>query len=72
MTPTPTLPIERGYMRLMRAGRIEEAGSLAERNRRDMKNNGKTLFSSIKEKADARDMWEAVRKLTAKIMMQQP
>jgi len=56
MTSISTLPIERGYMRLMRAGRIEEADSLAERNRRDMKKYGKTRFSNIKGKADAKDM----------------
>jgi Reverse transcriptase (RNA-dependent DNA polymerase)/Endonuclease/Exonuclease/phosphatase family len=52
--------------RLMRAGRVEEAGALAERIGRDMKKYGKTRFRKIGGKTDAKDMWEAVRKLTGK------
>jgi hypothetical protein len=52
--------------RLMRAGRVEEAGALAERIGKDMKRHSKTQFSKIDSKANVKDMWAAVRKLTGR------
>lgn len=42
--------------RLMRSGRIEEAGALAARIGRDMKKYGKTRFLKIGGKSDAKDV----------------
>jgi hypothetical protein len=52
--------------RLMRLGRLEEAGALAERIGRDIKKYGKTRFLKFRRKSDAKDMWDAVRQLTGK------
>jgi len=52
--------------RLMRSGRLEEAGALAVRISRDMKKYGKTRFLKVGGKSDAKDMWNAVRQLTGK------
>jgi hypothetical protein len=52
--------------RLMRAGRVEEAGVLAERIGKEMTRHGKTRLSKIGGKTDAKDMWAAVRQLTGR------
>jgi hypothetical protein len=44
--------------RLMRAGRVEEAGALAERIGKDMTRHSKTQFSKIDSKANVKDMWQ--------------
>jgi hypothetical protein len=52
--------------RLMRAGRVEEAGALAERIGKDMARHSKSQFNKIDSKVNAKDMWAAVRKLTSR------
>ena len=42
--------------RLMRAGRVEEAGALAERIRKDMSRHSRTRLSKIDGRTDAKDM----------------
>jgi hypothetical protein len=50
--------------RLMRAGRVEEAGALAERIGRDLQRQSKNRLKTINGKTDFKDMWAAVRQLT--------
>jgi len=52
--------------RLMRAGRVEEAGALVERIGNDIKRRSKTRFMKIDGKTGAKDMWTAVRQLTGR------
>ena len=52
--------------RLMRAGRVEEAGALAVRIGKDMTQHGKTRLCKIGGKVDAKEMWAAVRQLTGR------
>jgi hypothetical protein len=52
--------------RLMHAGRVEEAGALAERIGKDMTRHSKSQFSKIDSKAYVKDMWAAVWKLTGR------
>ena len=52
--------------RLMRAGRVEEAGALAMRIGKDMTQHGKTRLCKIGGKVDAKEMWAAVRQLTGR------
>jgi hypothetical protein len=52
--------------RLMRAGRIEEAGALAERIGRDLERRSKNRLKTINGKTDVKDMWAAVRQLTGR------
>ena len=50
----------------MRAGRPEEAGALANRIGKEILRHTKTRFSKIGAKANAKDMWAAVRQLTGR------
>ena len=50
----------------MRAGRVEEAGALAERIGKDMKRQSKNRLKTINGKTDVKDMWAAVRQLTGR------
>ena len=52
--------------RLMRAGRVEEAGALAVRIGKDMARHSKSHLNKIDGKANTKDMWTAVRQLTGK------
>jgi hypothetical protein len=52
--------------RLMRAGRVEEAGSLAERIGKDMKRHGKSSLNKMNDKTKSKDLWAAVRQLTGR------
>jgi hypothetical protein len=52
--------------RLMRAGRVEEAGALSVRIRKEMMRNSRMRLCKIGGRADAKDMWEAVRRLTGR------
>ena len=50
----------------MRAGRVEEAGALAERIGKDMKRQINNRLKTINGKTDVKDMWAAVRQLTGR------
>jgi hypothetical protein len=50
----------------MRAGRVEEAGALAERIGRDLERQSKNRLKTINGKTDVKDMWAAVRQLTGR------
>ena len=50
----------------MRAGRVEEAGVLAEHIGKEMTRRGKTRLFMIGGRTDAKDMWAAVRQLTGR------
>ena len=50
--------------RLMRAGRVEEAGALAKLIGRDMQLRCKSQLDMIDGKTDAKSMWAAVRQMT--------
>ena len=52
--------------RLMRAGRVEEAGALAKHIGEDMTRHSKTRLGKIGGRTDAKDMWAAVRQLTGR------
>jgi len=52
--------------KLMRAGRVEVAGALAERIRKDMTRHSKARLSKIDGRTDGKDMWAAVKKLTGR------
>jgi len=52
--------------KLMRSGRIEEAEALSVRIGKDIMQHGKTRLCKIGGKADAKDMWAAVRQLTGR------
>ena len=52
--------------KLMRAGRVEEAGALSVRIGKDMSRHGKTRLCKIGGKADSKDLWAAVRQLTGR------
>jgi hypothetical protein len=52
--------------RLMRAGRVEEAGALSVRIRKEMMRNSRMRLCKIGGRADAKDMWEAVRRITGR------
>jgi hypothetical protein len=52
--------------RLMRAGRVEEAGVLAERIHKDITRRGRNRLNKIDGRADAKQMWAAVRQLTGR------
>ena len=52
--------------RLMRAGRVEEAGALSLRIRREMTQHSRARLCKIGGRADAKDMWAAVRRLTGR------
>jgi len=68
---TPEIAKLRRKNRLMRAGRVEEAGALVERIGNDIKRRSKTRFMKIDGKTGAKDMWTAVRQLTGR-QHQQP
>jgi len=50
--------------RLMRAGRVEEAGAIAERIGKDIVKCNRTRLQKYDSRVDAKDMWAAVRQLT--------
>jgi len=50
----------------MHAGRVEEAGVLAEHIGKDMTQRCKTHLCRISTKTDAKDLWAAVRQLTGR------
>jgi hypothetical protein len=52
--------------RLMRAGRVEEAGALAERIGKDLERHSKNRLKTINGKTDVKNMWAAVRQLTGR------
>jgi hypothetical protein len=52
--------------KLMRAGRVEEAGALAVRIGKDIMRRNKTQLCKAGRKTDAKDMWAAVRELTGR------
>jgi len=52
--------------KLMRAGRVEEAGALSVRIGKEITQLGKTRLCKIGGKVDAKDMWTAVRRLTGR------
>jgi hypothetical protein len=52
--------------RLMPAGRVEEAGALAEHIGKDLKRLNKNRFKTINGKTDVKDIWAAVRQLTGR------
>ena len=57
---TPEIKVHlRRKNRLMRAGRVEEAGALAKRIGKDMTRHSKTRLNRIDGKKDAKDMWAA-------------
>ena len=49
--------------RLMRAGREEEAGALAQQIGKIIKRHNSTRLSNVEHKGGSKDMWEAVRRL---------
>ena len=52
--------------KLMRAGRIEEAGSLAERIGKDITRHGKSRLGKMNGKTKSKDLWAAVRQVTGR------
>ena len=50
--------------KLMRAGRLEEAGALAARIGNDITRHNKIRLMKTCSKSDAKDVWTAVRQLT--------
>jgi len=50
----------------MRAGRVEEAGALAEWIGKDMARHSKYQFNKIDSMVNVKDMWAAVWKLTGR------
>ena len=52
--------------KLMRKGRTEEADALSLRIGKDISNHGKARLCKIGGRADAKDMWTAVRHLTGR------
>jgi hypothetical protein len=52
--------------RLIRAGRVEEAGALAERIGKDLERQSKNRLKTINGKTDVKDMWAAMRELTGR------
>jgi len=64
---TPEIKVKlRRKNRLMRAGRTEEAGKLAERIGKDISRHSRSHLKTINGKTDAKDMWTAVRQLTGR------
>jgi len=64
---TPAIKVMlRRKNKLMRAGRVEEAGALAKRIGSDITSQCKGRLKNKDEKMDARKMWDAVRKLTGR------
>lgn len=52
--------------RLMRAGRVEEAGALADRIGKEQTRHSKTQLSGAGGKTDAKDIWKAYRQLVGR------
>lgn len=52
--------------RLMRAGRVEEAGALADRIGKEQTRHSKTQLSGAGAKTDAKDIWKAYRQLVGR------
>ena len=52
--------------RLMRAGRVEEAGALARRIGKEQTRHNKSRLSNAGRKTEAKDVWAAFRQLTGK------
>jgi len=52
--------------RLMRVGRVEETGAIAERIGRAITKIIKAILCRVDIRRDAKDMWAAVRKLTGR------
>jgi hypothetical protein len=50
--------------RLMRAGRVEEAGALSKRIGQDIKRHGKTRLSHVNGETASKDLWATVRRVT--------
>ena len=64
---TPAIKVMlRRKNKLMRAGRVEEAGALAKRIGSDITSQCKGRLSKYGAKMDAKTMWDAVRKLTGR------
>lgn len=51
--------------RLMRRGRVDEAGALAQRIGKDIVRQNRSRLSKLQGKADVKDVWAAVRQLTS-------
>jgi len=56
----------RGKNKLMRAGRVEEAGAMALRIGKDLTRHARTSLSNVGAEKNANDMWAAVRKSTGR------
>ena len=65
MTPEIKIKLRRKN-KLMRTGRLEQAGALARQIGKDIMRHNKHRFDKINEKTNAKDMWAAVRRLTGR------
>ena len=52
--------------RLMRAGRVDEAGALAKQFGKDIRRHNQSSLSKLDYQTDVKQLWQAVRKLTGK------
>ena len=55
-----------GKNRLIRRGRVEEAGALAQRIGKEIIRRSKTRLSRLIPKTGTKDLWAAVRQLTGR------